>query len=156
MSYKQLSDMPTQRQKELKRQYRNPPTRLYQILRVVRISCLLAALVCAYFASPLSSVPEEYRLIFVVIGNVLVVGAIVLDATKMRTLREEYIEEVLNSNSKENRKAQKAARAEKRTKTQQEVSLEDKLADNSLSYWDRLKISAQLSAQEARKNPREK
>ena len=156
MSYKQLSDMPTQRQKELKRQYRNPPTRLYQILRVVRISCLLAALVCAYFASPLSFVSEAYRLIFVVIGNVLVVGAIVLDATKMRTLREEYIEEVLNSNSKENRKAQKAARAGKRTKTQQEVSLEDKLADKSLSYWDRLKISAQLSAQEARKNPREK
>ncbi|MDD7689351.1 MAG: hypothetical protein PUI93_00370 [Ellagibacter isourolithinifaciens] len=95
---------------------------------------------------------------FAVIGNILIIGAIVLDATKMRSLREEYIEEVLNSKTKESRKAQKAARAEERAKARQvqDASVEDMLADESLSYWDRLKLSARLSAQAAQESPREK
>ena len=158
MSRKRLSDMNPERRKELKRQYRNPPTTLYRTLRVVRVACLLVALLCAYFATPLSPLGKDYDIVFAVIGNILIIGAIVLDATKMRSLREEYIEDVLNSKTKENRKAQKAARAEERVKAKQNqsTSVEDMLSDESLSYWDRLKLSARLSAQAAQESPREK
>lgn len=156
MGRKRLSDMNPERRKELKRQYRNPPTAPYRTLRVVRVACLLAALLCAYFATPLSPFGEDHGIVFAVIGNILIIGAIVLDATKMRSLREEYIEEVLNSKTKESRKAQKAARAEERAKAKQKVGIEDMLADESLSYWDRLKLSARLSAQAAQESPREK
>ena len=158
MSRKRLSDMNPERRKELKRQYRNPPTTLYRTLRVVRVACLLVALLCVYFATPLSPFGEDYGIVFAVIGNILIIGAIVLDATKMRSLREEYIEDVLNSKTKENRKAQKAARAEERTKAKQNqnTGVEDMLSDESLSYWDRLKLSARLSAQAAQESPREK
>ena len=127
-------------------------------MRIVRVACLLVALLCAYLATPLSPLGEDYGIVFAVIGNILIIGAIVLDATKMRSLREEYIEDVLNSKTKENRKAQKAARAEERTKAKQNqnTSVEDMLADESLSYWDRLKLSARLSAQAAQESPREK
>ena len=153
---RQLSDVNPERRKELKRQYRNPPTKLYGKLRIIRVLCLLLALVCAYFATPLSPLGGDYGIVFAVIGNILIIGAIVLDATKMRSLREEYIEEVLNSKTKESRKAQKAARAEERAKAKQKVGIEDMLADESLSYWDRLKLSARLSAQAAQESPREK
>ena len=158
MSRKRLSDMNPERRKELKRQYRNPPTTLYRTLRVVRVACLLVALLCAYFATPLSPLGKDYDIVFAVIGNILIIGAIVLVATKMRSLREEYIEDVLNSKTKENRKAQKAARAEERVKAKQNqsTSVEDMLSDESLSYWDRLKLSARLSAQAAQESPREK
>ena len=158
MGRKRLSDMNPERRKELKRQYRKPPTAAYRTLRVVRVACLLAALLCAYFATPLSPLGEDHGIVFAVIGNVLIIGAIVLDATKMRSLREEYIEEVLNSKTKESRKAQKAARAEERAKARQDrdASVEDMLADESLSYWDRLRLSARLSAQAAQESPREK
>ena len=153
---RQLSDVNPERRKELKRQYRNPPTKLYGKLRIIRVLCLLLALVCAYFATPLSPLGGDYGIVFAVIGNILIIGAIVLDATKMRSLREEYIEEVLNSTTKESRKAQKAARAEERAKAKHKVGIEDMLADESLSYWDRLKLSARLSAQAAQESPREK
>ena len=158
MGRRQLSDVNPERRKELKRQYRNPPTKLYGKLRIIRVLCLLLALVCAYFATPLSPLGGDYGIVFAVIGNILIIGAIVLDATKMRSLREEYIEEVLNSKTKESRKAQKAARAEERAKARQvqDASVEDMLADESLSYWDRLKLSARLSAQAAQESPREK
>ena len=156
MGRKRLSDMNPERRKELKRQYRNPPTAPDRTVRVVRVACLLAALLCAYFATPLSPFGEDHGIVFAVIGNILIIGAIVLDATKMRSLREEYIEEVLNSKTKESRKAQKAARAEERAKAKQKVGIEDMLADESLSYWDRLKLSARLSAQAAQESPREK
>ena len=83
-----MSDMNPERRKELKRQYRNPPTAPYRTLRVVRVACLLAALLCAYFATPLSPFGEDHGIVFAVIGNILIIGAIVLDATKMRSLRE--------------------------------------------------------------------
>ena len=156
MGRRQLSDVNPERRKELKRQYRNPPTKLYGKLRIIRVLCLLLALVCAYFATPLSPLGGDYGIVFAVIGNILIIGAIVLDATKMRSLREEYIEEVLNSKTKESRKAQKAARAEERAKAKHKVGIEDMLADESLSYWDRLKLSARLSAQAAQESPREK
>ena len=158
MSRKRLSDVNPERRKELKRQYRNPPTTLYRTLRIVRVACLLVALLCAYLATPLSPFGENYGIVFAVIGNILIIGAIVLDATKMRSLREEYIEDMLNSKTKENRKAQKAARAEERVKAKQNqsTSVEDMFSDESLSYWDRLKLSARLSAQAAQESPREK
>lgn len=154
MSRKMLSDLSSERRKELKKKYRNPPTRQYRMLRVVRVACLLLALICAFLAAPLSPFGERYSMVFVVIGNILVVIAIVLDVTKMRFLREEYIEGVLNSKTKENRRAEKAARLRERSR--QELGIEEMLNDESLSYWERLKLSARLSAQAAQESPREK
>lgn len=94
-------------------------------------------------------------MVFVVAGNLLVVAAIVLDATKMRSLREEYIDSVLNSKSKENRKAEKALRAERIAK-KKGPSIEDMLNDDSLGYWEKVKLRARLSAQAAQESPREK
>ncbi len=153
----QLTDVDPVKKRELKRKYRNPPTSTYRLLRIVRIGCLLLALVCACFAMPFSPFGESFSMVFVIAGNILVVAAIVIDATKMRTLREEYINEILNRNSKENRRAQKAARKEEREKKEQKgPSIEEMLNDDSLGYWEKVKLRARLSAQAAQESPRVK
>ena len=97
MARKHYSEMTPERKKELRKQYRNPPTREYQQMRVLRVALLCLALLCAFAASPISFVPEAYRFAFVVIGNLLVLAAILLDVFKMRSMREEYIDENLNN-----------------------------------------------------------
>ncbi|MDD6785542.1 MAG: hypothetical protein PUD81_04735 [Eggerthellales bacterium] len=156
MARKHYSEMTPERKKELRKQYRNPPTREYQQMRVLRVALLCLALLCAFAASPISFVPEAYRFAFVVIGNLLVLAAILLDVFKMRSMREEYIDENLNKNRKEATRAQKAYKQRLKEEAAAKVSLEEQLMnDEELSYWEKLKLRAKLSAQEAQKDPRE-
>lgn len=154
MARKQFSELSPERQKELKKAYRNPPTREYTQLRVLYAGLLCLALLCAVAAMPFSFVPEDFRIVFVVVGNVLVFAAILLYAFKMRTVREGYINTVLNENRKENTRAKKAYKQRLREEAANKVSLEEQLENEDLSYWEKLKLRAQLSAQEAQKDPR--
>ena len=86
----------------------------------------------------------------------LVLAAILLDVFKMRSMREEYIDENLNKNRKEATRAQKAYKQRLKEEAAAKVSLEEQLMnDEELSYWEKLKLRAKLSAQEAQKDPRE-
>lgn len=150
MSRKRFEDLSATRQKELKKQHRNPPTPQYRRLHALWYVLLGIALVRALFASPLSSFGSEYSLVFVGAGNILVVVAIILETMKLRVMRIAYIEDVINSNSKQQRREEKRARAAaKETCEFVAPTLEEQLDDPSVSFSEKLLIRARLSAQAA-------
>ena len=155
MSRKRFEDLSAARQKELKKQYRNPPTPQYRCLHALWFVLLGAALVCAFFASPISPLDSKYSLIFVGAGNILVVVAIILETMKLRVMRIAYIEDVINSNSKEHRREEKRARAAaKEARELVAPTLEEQLDDPSVSFSEKLLSRARLSAQAAQVDPR--
>lgn len=155
MSRKRFEDLSAACQKELKRQYRNPPTSQYRRLHALWYALLGVALVCAVLASPLSPFDSAYSLVFVGAGNILVVVAIILEIMKLRVMRIAYIEDVINSNSKQQRREEKRARAAAKEEHEFTVpTLEEQLDDPSTSFSEKLLIRARLSAQAAQVDPR--
>lgn len=133
---------------------KNPPTREYRMWNLVWIGLLLLALgvgLCTFFYR--AYIPDGVFIAVIVIANLLIAAAIVIDAVKLRRLREEYQKGGAGTaaKSKEARAEQKrlhALEVERRKEREGEPS--DEPADeSSMTFRERVAYRARKSAQSA-------
>ena len=109
------------KQQERDRQFYNPPTAEYKRLRKIWWACLISAIVltCVSFAGNSFGLPAPVTYVTLALAYVAIIAALYVDFSKCRKARQKYADEVLNHPSKEQRKAEKQAKAEQRAAEKQ-------------------------------------
>lgn len=97
------------------RQFYNPPTAEYKRLRKIWWGLLVGAVIFTAGSWVGSSyLPEMATYILLGLAYACILGGLWLDFTKIRRARREYQEEMMGRKSKENRAAEKEAKAAER------------------------------------------
>ncbi|WP_303252056.1 hypothetical protein [uncultured Senegalimassilia sp.] len=104
------------KQQQRDRQFYNPPTAEYKRLRKIWWVCLIAAIVltCLSFAGNSFGMPAVATYVTLALAYVAIIAALYIDFAKCRKARQKYADEVLSHPSKEQRAAEKKAKADQR------------------------------------------
>lgn len=129
------------KQQELDRKYYNPPTEEYKRWRKVWWALLIGGVVLIAVSWGIRFVlPSIETGSYVMLGlaYACVIGALILDFTKIRKTRRAYQEEMLAKKSKEERAAAKAQKAAERAAKEQAEESSEELPEKKNSIFAKL------------------
>lgn len=131
---------------------RNPPTKEYRIWSALWIVLLGAALGIGVVTMVYrAAIPDTVFIVAIVLANLLVAAAIIIDSVKLKRLREDYQRKAASSKSKAARAEQKRLRAaaREREKNQSSSGSEEVLDERAMSFREKLSYRARKSAEAA-------